>query len=66
LTGKGSFLAEIVDPAGVVGLIEAHMAGEDQSVALYALLILDIWGRIFLSGESPESLSLSLKSLISN
>jgi asparagine synthase (glutamine-hydrolysing) len=64
LAGQGSFLAEVLDPKAVKDLLKSHMNGEDLSLALYSLLVLELWGRIFLRGESPEDLSLQFRELL--
>jgi asparagine synthase (glutamine-hydrolysing) len=64
LTAGNSFLAEVLDPEAVKELLRSHMDGEDLSMALYSLLVLELWGRIFMFGESPEELSLQLRELV--
>ncbi|MCK4773488.1 MAG: hypothetical protein KAT30_01840 [Candidatus Krumholzibacteria bacterium] len=64
LAAQGSFLGEVLDPKAVKDLLQSHMSGEDISLALYSLLVLELWGRIFLYGESPEDLSLQLGELL--
>jgi asparagine synthase (glutamine-hydrolysing) len=61
---EGSFLSEFLDPRAVKALLESHMNGEDLSLALYSLLVLELWGRIFLHGESPEDLSMQFRELL--
>ncbi len=48
---RGLFTPEVVR-----GLVAAHVAGENHSERLWALLTLEIWHRIFLDGEDPASI----------
>lgn len=43
-------------PAVVRRLVDGHVAGENHSERLWALLTLEIWQRIFLDGEDPASI----------
>jgi len=43
-------------PAVVRRLVDGHIAGENHSERLWALLTLEIWQRIFLDGEDPASI----------
>jgi asparagine synthase (glutamine-hydrolysing) len=57
LTDPSSFLADVLDRDAVRAMLSSHARGEDVSLALYSLLVLDLWGRIFIRGETPEELS---------
>jgi len=54
------FLREILDGGEVRATLASHARGEDLSLALYSLLVLELWGRIFLRGESPQEISSAL------
>jgi len=43
-------------PNVVRRLVDGHVAGENHSERLWALLTLEIWQRIFLDGEDPASI----------
>ena len=43
-------------PGVVRRLVNGHVAGENHSERLWALLTLEIWQRIFLDGEDPASI----------
>jgi asparagine synthase (glutamine-hydrolysing) len=57
LAGSDTFLAEHLDTGHVAKMIGIHSGGVDLSLALFSLLVLELWGRIFLRGEHPEELS---------
>ena len=57
LTENGGFINELFDSGRVKEVFAAHHRGEDLSLVLYSLLVLELWGRIFLRGESPQELS---------
>jgi asparagine synthase (glutamine-hydrolysing) len=61
LTGKDAFVNDVLDAVAVEELLDAHAAGEDLSLALYTLLVLELWGRIYLRAESAEDLSSELQ-----
>ncbi len=46
----------LFEPAVVRRLVTGHVAGENHSERLWALLTLEIWQRIFLDGEDPASI----------
>ena len=45
-------------PDVVRRMVAGHVAGENHSERLWALLTLEIWQRIFLDGEDPASISM--------
>ena len=45
-------------PDVVRRIVEGHIAGENHSERLWALLTFEIWQRIFLDGEDPASISM--------
>ncbi len=57
LTENGGFINEWLDGGRVKEVFTAHNRGEDLSLVIYSLLVLELWGRIFLRGESPQELS---------
>lgn len=46
----------LFEPAAVRRLVNGHVAGENHSERLWALLTLEIWQRIFLDGEDPATI----------
>jgi asparagine synthase (glutamine-hydrolysing) len=57
LAGPDAFLAPFVSRDGVAGMIARHRAGRDLSLELLALLVLELWGRIYLRGEARGELA---------
>jgi len=53
---RGLFEAQAVER-----LISEHLAGINHAERLWALLTFEIWARVFLDGEEPESLALPLR-----
>ena len=43
-------------PEAVRRLVNGHVAGENHSERLWALLTLEIWQRIFFDGEDPATI----------
>jgi asparagine synthase (glutamine-hydrolysing) len=57
LLEPGGFLDDYLSMSGRRHIVEAHLRGEDLSLALYALIVLELWGRVFCRGEAHESLT---------
>lgn len=53
---RGLFAAQAVER-----LVSEHLAGINHAERLWALLTFEIWARVFLDGEEPESLALPLR-----
>jgi asparagine synthase (glutamine-hydrolysing) len=60
----GGFLDEHLDLGGRRALLQAHLRGQDLSLPLYSLLVLELWGRIFCRGESAEAVSGALQTTL--
>jgi asparagine synthase (glutamine-hydrolysing) len=54
---RGLFAPEVVRK-----LVHGHVAGENHTERLWALLTLEIWQRIFFDGEDPASINMRSKS----
>jgi asparagine synthase (glutamine-hydrolysing) len=46
----------LFEPAAVQRLVDGHLAGENHSERLWALLTFELWMRIFFDGEDPASI----------
>jgi asparagine synthase (glutamine-hydrolysing) len=46
----------LFEPAAVRRIVDGHLAGENHSERLWALLTFELWMRIFLDGEDPASI----------
>jgi asparagine synthase (glutamine-hydrolysing) len=57
LIEPGGFLDEHLDRPAREAMFVAHQNGEDLSLSLYSLLVLELWGRLFCRGESTEEVS---------
>lgn len=57
LTEPGGFLDEYLGIEARRAIFGAHLRGEDQSLSLYSLLVLELWGRLFCRGEQAETVS---------
>ena len=51
------FIREYLDRAAVGRLLARHQRGADLSLELFTLLVLELWGRIFILGESHRAIS---------
>jgi asparagine synthase (glutamine-hydrolysing) len=52
----------LFEPAAVRRLVDGHLAGENHSERLWALLTFELWSRIFLDGEDPASIVMDRQS----
>ncbi len=52
-------------PADARAAIERHRAGHDLGKELWSVLVLEVWGRIFLDGEDPKELDLRARAAVS-
>ncbi len=57
LTERDAFLAPFVSRDAVAEMCARQRAGRPVSLELLSLLVLELWGRIFLRGEAPEQLA---------
>jgi asparagine synthase (glutamine-hydrolysing) len=57
LTEQQAFIREYLEPSAVSEMLRAHESGEDLSLPLYSLLVLELWGRIFVQGHPVDALS---------
>lgn len=51
------FLKEYLSRDAIRLLLHRHFAGQDLSLELFSLLVLELWGRMFILGQSPQALS---------
>jgi asparagine synthase (glutamine-hydrolysing) len=49
----------VFEHAALERLVRGHLAGENHSERLWALVTHEIWQRVFFDGESPESIRMS-------
>ena len=61
LTEERAFIREYLEPSAVLEMLSAHAAGEDLSLPLYSLLVLELWGRIFVQNQPIDALSNQLR-----
>jgi asparagine synthase (glutamine-hydrolysing) len=52
--GERAAARDLFETTVVRRLVAAHLAGENHSERLWALINLEVWQRIFLDGEQPE------------
>jgi asparagine synthase (glutamine-hydrolysing) len=57
VTAPGGFLDEYLNRDARRSMLDAHLRGEDLSLPLYSLLVLELWGRLFCRGETPDAMS---------
>jgi asparagine synthase (glutamine-hydrolysing) len=60
VTGPRPRQRGLFDPGTVKRLVGEHSRGVNHSERLWALLTFEIWARVFLDGEAPGSLDLTL------
>jgi asparagine synthase (glutamine-hydrolysing) len=60
VTGSRLRARGLFDPGSVERLVGEHLRGVNHSERLWALLTFEIWARVFLDGEAPGSLELTL------
>jgi asparagine synthase (glutamine-hydrolysing) len=60
VTGSRLRARGLFDPGAVERLVAEHLRGVNHSERLWALLTFEIWARVFLDGEAPGSLELTL------
>ena len=54
VTGERAAARGIFDPGFVRGLVARHLAGEDHTERLWALVNFEMWQRRFFDGEEPK------------
>jgi asparagine synthase (glutamine-hydrolysing) len=64
VTAPGGFLDDCLSREARRSLLDAHLRGEDLSLPLYSLLVLELWGRLFCRGESAEAVSGALQTTL--
>ena len=57
LVAPDAFLAPYVTREGVSDMIADHQSGKNLALELLALLVLELWGRIYLRDEAPAELA---------
>lgn len=57
LTGRHTFLEPYVSRDAITRMIADHRGGRNLALELHSLLVLELWGRIYLRGEAPAELS---------
>jgi asparagine synthase (glutamine-hydrolysing) len=57
LCDNNKFLQEYLSQDGLRHLVDRHRSGRDLSLELFTLIFLELWGRIFILGESHQELS---------
>jgi asparagine synthase (glutamine-hydrolysing) len=60
VSGPRARARELFSDAAVDQLVQQHLAGVNHSERLWALLTFEVWARVFLDGEKPESLEIPL------
>ncbi len=56
LAGPGTAMAPYLHREAIAEIIDAHRRGRNRSLELLTLLVLELWGRIYLRGETPDAL----------
>lgn len=64
VTEPGGFLDDYMSRDVRRSLFRAHLRGEDLSLSLYSLIVLEMWGRLFCRGESTEAVSGALQTTL--
>ncbi len=54
LLREDAYIRSFIDSTALNRCIESHMSGRDISLELYSLLVLELWGRMFVIGESVD------------
>jgi hypothetical protein len=52
------FARGILQPDTVRTMVRSHLAGENHSERLWALLTFELWQRIFMDGEDPAAINM--------
>jgi asparagine synthase (glutamine-hydrolysing) len=56
LLSERTFLDSCMDSRAVRVMLETHAKGKDLSLEIFLLLVLELWGRIFIMEENPRDL----------